>query len=1155
MVYRNVNELIVDLYRLPEEELYQLSGQNQWQIWDSYAMPNSDRNKVWSRTYDASGSENVAIRQIITLTADSGELLPTGAYYLSVSAPNSLKTDDYELSGNAAIILSDANLVLKKSQDGESMAWLTDLSSGLPISDAPVKFSIDGQQVGLLSTDADGIVIGEMDMYDGSSWIPLIAISGKEGQADYAVASSEWNSGITAWDFELSQGYGSEQHKGHFYTERPIYRPGDTVYWKGIIRTMHENEYALPVSDLPVYVTIRDDMGNVLYEASETLNEMGTVNGEVQLSPEAVTGYYYLEARIGPEGVSQTYSGAGFQVASYHKPEFEIAVTSTEPEYIQGDTVTIEASTSYFSGSPLADSEVTWRLIAEPYFFSWAVDEGYRYSFSPYDPDSDIYDPYKGLYAQGMITEGSGVTDAEGNFRLEVPADIGQSLQSQTWTFDVTIQSPTNQFVSGSVRVPIHQAAFYIGIAPQSYVNSVGEAALIDLITLIPDYQPYAGAELTAIVVDYEWNSVYEKAADGSYRWETSVERTPVYTTTLTTNRDGEALLEWTAEEPGQYQIVVSGEDDAGNSTSSVGFIWVSSSEQDQYVAWPMQNNDRIEIVADKLEYAPGEIAQILVPSPFQGPVQALVTTERAGVMTAEVLTLTANSGMIEIPITEQHLPNVYVGVILAKGVDETNPFPAMRVGYTKIAVDTASVELQVEAESSENVVMPGDTVTYTLRVVDSANTPVPNAEVSVAIVDKAVLSLVSGMDEPLLDAFYRERPLDVTTGATLVINRDRKSQQLSEGAKGGGGGGGGMLEVRSDFSDVAFWDAVLLTDDDGVITFAVELPDSLTTWELIAKAVTDDTMVGQTTHELIATKELQVRQLMPRFLTEGDRPWVGVQVLNTSEVALTGLLTYTLTGAEFADGASVSMEFDVEPGKQVVEIWSAQANSGVDQVTALAVAVANSNQDENLAYSDAVQRTIPVNRYSSPETVATSGDVPADGVVEQILLPKDATDEGELRIRMEPNLASGMLSGLTYLQHYPYECNEQVVSRFLPNLVTANALHMLDIEDAAFTNQLSYQIGVGSQMLVTRQNPDGGWGYWPGEAQLPVHYGLCALGDQSRRSAGICVTRSGHTSRSRLSRQRIRATQRNGQRLEAQRDGVRALRAIRTRPRRSGPS
>ena len=179
MVYRNVNELIVDLYRLPEEELYQLSGQNQWQIWDSYAMPNSDRNKVWSRTYDASGSENVAIRQIITLTADSGELLPTGAYYLSVSAPNSLKTDDYELSGNAAIILSDANLVLKKSQDGESMAWLTDLSSGLPISDAPVKFSIDGQQVGLLSTDADGIVIGEMDMYDGSSWIPLIAISGK----------------------------------------------------------------------------------------------------------------------------------------------------------------------------------------------------------------------------------------------------------------------------------------------------------------------------------------------------------------------------------------------------------------------------------------------------------------------------------------------------------------------------------------------------------------------------------------------------------------------------------------------------------------------------------------------------------------------------------------------------------------------------------------------------------------------------------------------------------------------------------------------------------------------------------------------------------------------------------------------------------------
>ena len=258
-----------------------------------------------------------------------------------------------------------------------------------------------------------------------------------------------------------------------------------------------------------------------LCQASETLNEMGTVNGEVQLSPEAVTGYYYLEARIGPEGVSQTYSGAGFQVASYHKPEFEIAVTSTEPEYIQGDTVTIEASTSYFSGSPLADSEVTWRLIAEPYFFSWAVDEGYRYSFSPYDPDSDIYDPYKGLYAQGIITEGSGVTDAEGNFRLEVPADIGQSLQSQSGRSTLRFRVlPTSSSLAASAfrftKRPSISVSHLNGTS-----NQVGKAALIDLITLIPDYQPYAGAELTAIVVDYEWNSVYEKAADGSYRWET----------------------------------------------------------------------------------------------------------------------------------------------------------------------------------------------------------------------------------------------------------------------------------------------------------------------------------------------------------------------------------------------------------------------------------------------------------------------------------------------------------------------------------------------------------------------------------------------------------------------------------------------------------
>src|SRR5690606_12915235 len=114
------------------------------------------------------------------------------------------------------------------------------------------------------------------------------------------------------------------------------------------------------------------------------------------------------------------------------------------------------------------------------------------------------------------------------------------------------------------------------------------------------------------------------------------------------------------------------------------------------------------------------------------------------------------------------------------------------------------------------------------------------------------------------------------------------------------------------------------------------------------------------------------------------------------------------------------------------------------------------------------------------------SGSVPPEGATEVIYLPAAATDSGELAVTVEPSLASGMLEGLNYLAHYPYECNEQTVSRFLPNLMTLRAFQELGISDPELENQLAFQLGIAVQRLVSRQNPDGGWGYWPGGDSAP---------------------------------------------------------------------
>jgi uncharacterized protein YfaS (alpha-2-macroglobulin family) len=1099
-LYRNVSQVDARLYRLPLTEFFRLTGENQWEVWRNYTIPDPDQNLVWERRYAPIVGANVTARQVLTLTDDAGNLPAPGFYFLQVSYPEYAppaedQGDPFASRMGALLVLSNNNLVLKKSTQGDSLAWATDLPNGQPVADLPVRFYFGSDERGDATTDANGVAVADLKLNE--SWGPLLAISGQPGDANFAVASSEWSQGIGPWDFNIPGGYSTEPYQMYFYTDRPIYRPGQTIYWKGIVRQLVDDQYELPSATMPISITVRDDRGNVVLEQLYTISDNGTLNGEVTLASEAVTGYYYLEARLQVQdelGAERTvYGGTGFQVAAYRKPEFAITVASDQPEYTNGDTVTFNVQANYFSGGPLTNAPITWRLLVEPYSFTWNdAPAGYYYSFTPFDPENDVYDPYRSIFYNGLFQEGSGTTDDDGSFTLELPADLSDALQSQRWTLDVTIQSPTNQFVSGRTSVPVHKGEFYIGLSPRSYVAAVGEESQVDVVTITPQGEAYPGVELAATVYEFNWNSVYEQSADGSFAWKTSVERTPVFTTSVTTGRDGSAVLTWTPTKGGQYQIVASGEDDAGNAISSAAYVWVSGGD---FVAWPRQNNDRMELVADKRIYAPGDTAELLIPNPFTGTVEALVTLERGGVLEAKRMTLNGNSETLAVPITAEHIPNIFVSVIIVKGVDESNPTPAMRIGYVQLDVDTAEKALTIEVAPSSTMLKPGETISYTLTIKDSAGNVVPDAEVSVALVDKAVLSLVEGMSTSMLDVFYYQRALGVTTGAALVINRDRLSQQLSEGAKGGGGGGdGGLLDVREEFPDIAFWRADFVSDEKGEITFSVDLPDNLTTWRLAAKAITADTRVGEAVNDVVATKELQVRPLLPRFFTAGDRAKIGAVVLNTTnqdtgwghfQIEVAGATVQDEANNSSSDGLGIAITdllFEAQ-GQWRYDVPIAVHEDATHVVVTILVETSAAGAvTTTTPISDSVRITVPIVRYETAEVVATSGTVPPEGRLEAIRLPAEATENGELLVGLEPSLAAGMIDGLTYLEHFPYECNEQTVSRFLPNLFTVRALSALGIENDELAQQLNFQLGVGVQRLVGRQNGDGGWGYWPGE-------------------------------------------------------------------------
>ena len=319
------------------------------------------------------------------------------------------------------------------------------------------------------------------------------------------------------------------------------------------------------------------------------------------------------------------------------------------------------------------------------------------------------------------------------------------------------------------------------------------------------DGNPVPDTELAIEVSLAEWKNVQKKASDGQFYWATEVKETPVLTDSATTGADGKAVFTWTPEAGGQYKIKAIVTDQLGNEVRSSAFVWAGESGSDT-IPWAIDNNDRIELVADKPLYQVGDTARVLVPHPFSGPVEALLTIERGEIIETQVITIDGNSETLEIPITEEHVPNIFVSVALVKGEDAaSDALGSFKLGYAMLPVDPVVKELNVVLTASQSQLKPGESVTFDVQVTDNAGNPV-ETELSLALIDKALLSLASEQQSTLMDTFYRERGLGVQTASTLVYNLNRINQQLQEGAKGGGGGGDGMAgtEIRSEFQDAA---------------------------------------------------------------------------------------------------------------------------------------------------------------------------------------------------------------------------------------------------------------------------------------------------------------------------------------------------------------
>lgn len=1076
---RNLSQVDFSLYLLPAEDFYRLNGDDWWDYWDGYIPDNASLMRRWSMETAPPLNENRIYRTSLT---EDGEPLMPGLYYLQASTSSDAV---YKETGRLVkpltrlmLAVSRNNLTLKHS-NSEALIWATSMETGKPLAGLPVRVtSGKGEILFTGKTNADGVLEGKfserVDMYDS-----LFAFVGDPHAPteNFAAASNRWYSGIERWQFDLPVENYLQPYAGFFFTDRAIYRPGQKVYLKGIIRLDDDARYTLPGRDDKVYVAIYDPEGKEVYNSTLSLNEFGTVYDTFGLGEEAALGSYYIQA---------TYRGAeipgiDFLVAEYRKPEFEVGVETNKLEYAQGELINVGARATYFFGGAAADAEVHWSLLTQDYAFNYAG-QGW-YDFIDYDFSRARAEEYYYGYGE-LIAEGDGKTDADGRFTFTVPTDIAERTASQIFTIEVSVTDVNNQQVSNRTDVIVHKGLFYIGLRPENYVGQAGKSAEVEIITVDWESEAHPNQELTVVFNEHNWYSVQVQADDGGFYWESQVEDTPVFTTTVTTDDEGKATADFVPEKGGIYKVVAYGLDRRGNEVRSSTYLWVSGEE---YVNWRQENNDRIDLVTDQKQYEVGDVATILIPHPYSGTVEALITQERGHIYDYEVKTLLSNSEQIKIPITEEMIPNIFVSVVVMKGTDpETGEPASLKVGYAQLSIDTAEKQLQITLiPDKEGTYEPGETVTYNIRTTKVDGQPV-QAEVALNLVDLSVLTLAEQRGS-LLTRFWRERGLAVNTAANLTLSVDRINRLIEAGEKGGGGGGEEFGVVRRRFPDTAYWNPAVVTDENGNAQVTVELPDNLTTWRLGARAVTKDTVVGESKVDIVSTKDLLVRPVAPRFFVVGDEATLSLVVHNNTDQAVSAEVSFEADGITIKDrarrnvtilgGDKVKLDYAVTVGDEPVATLRFGARAG------------------DLA--DTVEIVLPIYRYGTPETVATAGILEEDGIRQEgIALPMrfDPT-QGELTLQLDPSLAAGVREGLTFLEHFPYECTEQTISSFLPNIVTYRAYQDLELDRPDLAEKLPDLVSIGLQRLYAQQHYDGGWGWWVADESDPYMTAYALLG------------------------------------------------------------
>ncbi|MEO9966240.1 MAG: MG2 domain-containing protein [Reichenbachiella sp.] len=958
-----------------------------------------------------------------------------GMYAIKVTS-----NEAYWLRDEKLLTVSDLGLVAKEGKNDVAV-FVNSLKSAEPQAGVNLRFiGRNNQLLGEANTDANGLAIfSKPENPSGNFKVQLITAQLGD---DYNLMAYD-NSAVNTSKFEVGGKYPNGSGYDVFlYGDRDIYRPGETINVSGVIR---DDNWQKP-EQIPVKVVFQTPDGREYKTVRKTLNAHGAFEVSHDLSPSAQTGSHNIQVYT----ANNVYlSSRSIRVEEFMPDRIKVEVDIDKTDIDIDEKAMVDVTAVNYFGPPAANRNYEVSISARKKYY-------YTRDFSEFNFSINGSNEYF------RTVNTSGKTDENGkaSYEYQLAKEYSNMGMVKADVF-VTVFDETGRPVNSKRTVNVSTQDVYYGIARDRYYAATNSEMKFAIVALDKDKKVLSGVKTRLQLIKHEYRTVLSRSG-GYFRYNSERVEKVIEDKQITIGGKDQTYS-FIPEISGRYELRLSKPGVRNYVSSEVyAYGWGGTSNS----SFEVNSEGQIDIQLDKDQYQPGDQAKVILKSPFSGKI--LVTVETDKVLKHFYVQADKRASSFTLDIEESFVPNVYITATLFKPHAKSDLPLTIAHGIAPVMVDNPQNKIPLEVTAVEK----SRSKTKQKITIKSA----PNSAVTVAVVDEGILSLTGYKTPDPYSYFYRKRALGVSSYDIYPLLFPEI--EIVKGRIGGDGSLASEMDKRVNPMNnnrvklVSFWSGLLETDDNGEVTYEIDIPQFSGSLRVMALSHKDHTFASSAQPMQVADP-IVISTALPRFLSPGDTALVPVNISNTTDKQTTAQTSISVTGEVDIVGPS-KLKAAVQANAENVVNYKIVARQAIGQAN---ITVDVNALGENFKNSTdmSVRPAAPLQKEYSSGLIKAGNtkeiDMGATTMVESSL-------ERKLVVSSSPLIT--MSEDLDYLVRYPHGCVEQTISSAFPQLYYQDLVKELyGSEDEV--NHPQRNVMAAIQKLKGMQLHHGGLTYWPG--------------------------------------------------------------------------